>query len=173
MSELKNEILEEEQEEQDGVEVAVLDDTSAEMMMRRIKDANEEYDRMEAWYKTQLRRMKEKRDGVVGWAKGCLRQYFDLVPKHETKTQSSYETMSGKMVMKRLGPAFDVDDAVLVPWLKENGLEEFVKVKETVNWDALKKTVKVTGDAVVTEDGEIVPGITVTEREPDFQVVIK
>ena len=173
MSALEKEILEEEQEEQDGVEVAILDDTSAEMMMRRIKDAEAEYDRMEAWYKTQLRRMKEKRDGVVSWAKGCLRQYFDLVPKHETKTQSSYETPSGKMVLKQRGPAFDVDDDVTVPWLKANGLGEYVKVKETVNWDALKKVMKVTGDAVVTEDGEIVPGITVTEREPDFQVVTK
>ena len=170
MSELKNEILEEEEEVQD---VAVLDDASAEILMRRIKDADDEYGRMEAWYKTQLKRMKEKHDGVVAWAKGCLRQYFDLVPKHETKTQSSYQTPSGKMIMKQLGPTFDVDDAVLVPWLEENGLEEYIKVEKTANWAALKKVLNITGTTVATEDGEIVPGVTVTEREPDFQVVIK
>ena len=172
MSEWKKEIPEEEQEDQQE-EMMVLDDASAEILMRQIADADTEYDRMESWYKTQLKRCKERRDGIVSWAKGCLRAYFDLVPKKETKTQSSYQTLSGKMVLKRLGPAFDVDDAVTVPWLKENGLGDYVKVKESVNWEALKKAVNITGAAVTTEDGEIIPGITVTEREPEFTVVIK
>jgi len=169
MSELPREILEEEeQEEQD---VAILDDASAGMLMHRIKDANEEYDRMESWYKVQLKRMKEKRDATIAWAKGCLRSYFDLVPKKATKTQQSYQMMSGKLVLKQPGPEFDVNDDVVIPWLKANGLEQYIKTKETVNWVELKKVVKVAGTGVSTEDGEIVPGITVTEREPEFNAI--
>lgn len=170
MSEIAREILEEE-EEQEEQDIAVLDDASAGMMMRRIKDANEEYDRMESWYKTQLKRMKEKRDATIAWAKGCLRSYFDLVPKKTTKTQQSYQMMSGKLVMKHPGPEFDVDDEITVPWLKANGLEQFIKTKETVNWVELKKVLTVTPAGMTTEDGEIVPGITVTEREPEFTAV--
>ena len=167
MSELAREILEEE-EEQDEQEVAILDDASAGMMMRRIKDANEEYDRMESWYKAQMKRLREKRDATVAWAKGCLRAYFDLVPKKATKTQQSYQMMSGKLVMKQPGPEFDVNDEITVPWLKANGLEQFIKTKETVNWLELKKVLTVTPAGMATEDGEIVPGITGTEREPEF-----
>lgn len=169
MSEMPIEILEdEEQEEQD---VAILDDASAGMLMHRIKDANEEYDRMESWYKAQLKRMKEKRDATIAWAKGCLRSYFDLVPKKATKTQQSYQMMSGKLVLKQPGPEFDVDDEVVIPWLKANGLEQFIKTKETVSWVELKKVLTVTPTGMVTEDGEIVPGITVTEREPEFNAI--
>ena len=169
MSEMPIEILEdEEQEEQD---VAILDDASAGMLMHRIKDANEEYDRMETWYKTQLKRLREKRDNTIAWAKGCLRSYFDLVPKKATKTQQSYQMMSGKLVMRQPGPEFDVDDEITVPWLKANGLEQYIKTKETVNWIELKKVLTVTPGGMVTDDGEIVPGITVTEREPEFNAI--
>ena len=169
MSEMPRESLEdEEQEEQD---VAILDDASAGMLMHRIKDANEEYDRMEAWYMAQLNRMREKRDATITWAKGCLRAYFDLVPKKETKTQQSYQMMSGKLVLKQLGPEFDVDNDTVIPWLKANGLEQYIKTRETVNWAELKKALSVTATGMVTEDGEIVPGITVTEREPEFNAI--
>ncbi len=169
MSELRCETFEE--EDQEEREIAILDDASADMMVRRIKDAEGEYDRMESWYKQQLKRIREKRDATVAWAKGCLRAYFDLVPKKTTKTQQSYQTPSGKMLLKQPGPEFDVDDEIAVPWLKANGLERFIRTKETVNWVELKKTVTVTGAGVATEDGEVIPGIKVTEREPEFNVI--
>ena len=155
---------EEEQEEKD---IAVLDDASAEMLMHRIKEANDEYDRMESWYKTQLKRMKEKRDATVAWAEGCLRGYFEMVPKKETKTQQSYQLPSGKLVMKMPGPAFDHDDKTLIPWLKKNW-PEYVKIEESVDWKELKKQLKVSGTGMVTEDGEVVPGVKVTPKQPEF-----
>ncbi len=172
MSELAREILEEE-EEQDEQDVAILDDASAEILIRRIREANEEYERMEAWYKSQLKRMKEKRDNTVAWAEGCLRKYFDLVPKKESKTQQSYQLPGAKLVLKTRAPEYDVDDAVLIPWLKADGWQEFIRVKETADWAKLKPLLKVSGTGMVDDDGQVVPGITVTEREPEFQVVIK
>lgn len=172
MSELRSEILDEEQEEQ-VQELVVLDDASAEMLMHRIKEANDEYDRMEAWYKTQLKRMKEKRDTTIAWAEGCLRGYFEMVPKKETKTQQSYQLPSGKLVMKQNGPTFDVDDATVVPWLRANGMEQYIKTTESANWAELKKTLKVAGDGMATEDGEIIPGIKVTPKDPEFHAVTK
>ena len=75
------------------------------------------------------------------------------------------------MVLKHKNPIFDRDNAVLLPWLKANR-PELVKVEESPNWAELKKAVKVVGDCVVTDDGEMVPGVKVTEQEDDFDVEV-
>ena len=163
-----------EQEEQEELQfVAVLDDASAEMLLQRIKEADEQYERMESWYCHQLENAKEIRDRTVQWAETCLRGYFDMVPTKNAKTQKSYELPSGKLVLKAQQPEFSVQDEVLVPWLKERGLNDFVKVKESANWAELKKRVMVLEDTVTDADGEIIPGITVTPREPKFSVTVK
>ena len=164
----------EENELEDLEEVIVLDDASAEMLLQRIKEAEEQYERMEAWYTLQMSRAKQLRDRTVAWAEGSLRAYFDLVPTKNTKTQRTYELPGGKMVLKHQAPSFDQNDEKLVPWLKANR-PELVKVKESSNWAELKKelTISSDGTSVVTADGEIVPGVTVTQREDKFTVTVK
>lgn len=174
MSELRNELPEEELEEEEQ-EVAVLDDASAEMLLDRIRWADEQYARMEAWYAKQLEKAKAIHDRTVAWAERGLRSYLDVVPVKRTKTQISYELPGGKLVLKAQAPKFTPNDAELVPWLKQNGLTDLVKVKEEANWAELKKLLKEMPDGagVMTEDGEIVPGVKVEPREPKFTVTLK
>ena len=171
-------IIEEEIQEEDRDEletVAVLDDASAVMLLNKIREANEQYEKMEAWYAHQTAKAKEIRDRTVAWAELSLRGYFDMVPTKDSKTQRKYELPCGTLILKAQQPKYDVNDAELVPWLKANGGTEYIKVKESANWADLKKQVQLTpdGTAVATEDGEIIPGITVEEREPVFQVIVK
>lgn len=165
MSEALNEVIGE-----DLQDVAVFDDASAEYLLRRIKEANEQYDRMEAWYTAQLKKAAEIRDRTVAWAERGLRSYLDMVPVKRTKTQISYELPGGKLVLKQQQPKFDTKDEELVPWLKANRMTDMIQVKEEAKWGELKKTLKVSpdGKSMVTEDGEIVPGIRVEQREPKF-----
>lgn len=155
-------------------EVLCLDDMSAEMLLRQIDEANAECERMVSWYKTMIERVQAKRDNTVAWAENSLRGYFEMVPKKTTKTQQSYELPSGKLVLKAQEPAYEQDDNDLLPWLKKS-LPEFVKVKESADWVNLKKQLKVSpdGKGMITADGEVVPGIKVTEREPKFTVTLK
>ena len=154
-------------------EVAVLDDASAEYMLRRIREAEEQYEKMEAWYENQKAKAKAVRDRTVTWAEMNLRSYFDMVPTKNSKTQRSYELPGGKMVLKEQQPKYDQQDELLVPWLKKNGMSEMVKTVETSDWAELKKHLKPGPDGtMVTEDGEIVPGVTATPREPKFTVTI-
>ena len=176
MSELAK-ILEEEEleEEQEDEEVAVLDDASAEMLLDRIEWANRQYEKTEAWYAKQLEKAAAKRDRIVAWSERGLRSYFEMIPdsvKKKAKTQISYELQGGKLVMKNQQPKYDTDDGKLVPWLKQNGLVGLINVKETANWAELKKMLKESpdGTAMVTDDGELVPGVTVEQRLPKFEV---
>ena len=161
-------------DEEDLQEVAIFDDDSAEYMLRRIREATEQYERMEAWYTHQLEKCREVRDRTVAWAENNLRGYLDMVPAKATKTQRSYELPGGKLVLKHQAPKFETKDEELVPWLKANR-PELVKIKESSDWENLKKELKISpeGTSMVTEDGEIVPGITVTPREDKFTVTIK
>lgn len=177
MSEARLPVEEAENREDDELqEVACFDDASAEYLLRRIREANDQYEKMEAWYTFQLNKAKEIRDRTVTWAELSLRTYFDMVPAKKAKTQASYELPSGKLVLKIQEPEFEkTDEAATVAWLKKSGNQSFIKVKETANWAEMKKGMKVqvNGDTVCTEDGEVIPGMKATAREPKFTVTLK
>ena len=166
--------IETDEELDDLQEVAILDDASAEMVLQQVRRAEEQYKKMEAWYDFQKSKAREIYENTMAWAEGCLRGYMDMVPTKNTKTQRKYELPSGTLMLKRQEPTFEQQDAELLPWLKKNH-PDLVKVKESSNWAELKKLLKVTpdGTGMATEDGEIVPGITVTQREAKFVITVK
>jgi len=165
-------------------DVVVLDDASAEMVLRHLKDAEDQYDRMKAWYDTQTNKLKDIRDRTRTWAENCLRPYMDMVPTTGKKIRS-YDMPGGTLKLSRQDPEYKPVNEDLVPWLKKNGLGDFIKVTEEAKWGDLKETLKddkkhvrtMTDENgvihVVTADGEIVPGVTVTEREDKFSISLK
>lgn len=185
MSELAKIEAMEAQEAEDNAdlqEVAVLDDASADMIMKQLKAAEEQYDRMAAWYDAQKKKLKDIRDRTRIWAEACLRPYMDMVPTTGKKILS-YDMPGGTLKLAQQDPEYEVSDAELVPWLEANGYEGFVETKKTARWGEFKKILKdekismtETGDGgliLVTEDGEIVPGITITARGAKFTIKCK
>ena len=182
MSEARKIDLDEEQEELQ--DVAVLDDASAEMILRQLKQAEDQYDRMKAWYDAQTQKLKDIRDRTRTWAEACLRPYFDMVPTTGKKIQT-YEMPGGTLKLSKQDPEYKVTDAELVPWLKANKLEKFVEVKEEARWGDFKEKLKDEKKKirtipaedgtlqVVTEDGEIIPGIKAVPREDKFTIKCK
>ena len=181
MSELlKDDFLEEEEQ----LTFVVDDDQKAEWCMEKIREAEAEKERWKTFYADRLDKICKAEDAKIERMKFFLEQYFRTVPHKQTKTQESYALPSGKLTVKQKGPQYDVDDSVLVPWLKENGYDEYVKTKETANWAELKKIVEVCDyehDGVEEkavgifqgDNGFIVPGVSVTFRDPEFQVEVK
>lgn len=166
-------------------EVLVLDDASAEMVLRQLKAAEDQYDRMKAWYDHQISNLKDIRDRTRVWAEACLRPYMDMVPKTGKKIQS-YDMPGGTLKLAKQDPEYEVNDAELVPWLEANGMANFIAVKKEARWGDFKDTLKdaktkqictVTAEdgtlRVVTKDGEIIPGITATVRGDKFSVKCK
>lgn len=155
-------------------EYGALTDIDAEHFLRVIREANSEFDRMQSWYLAKIEEAQAARDERVRYAESALRVFFESVPAKETKTQKSYELPGGKLVLKRQEPKFETHDETLVPWLKANK-PEFVKMKVYSDWAGLKKELKLAPDGVtlVTEDGEVVPGIDVTPRDDKFVVTVK
>lgn len=160
-------------EEQEAPGFVVTDDQKAEWCIRKIQEAQKDKDFWKRHYAAQYAAIEETADATISYMEGLLKDYFRSVPHKVTKTQENYALPSGKLVCKHQEPEFERQDDKLLDWLKKSGKQEFVKVTESVDWAGLKKTVSVVGTQMATEDGEVIPGITVIPREDVFKVEVK
>jgi len=158
-------------EEEAGFQVD--DDQKAEWCIRKIQEAKKEMMDWIDFYVAQTDKVKDKCERRIQFFEYKLMQYFGSVPHKQTKTQESYQLPSGKLVLKKQAPDFERDDELILAWLKANDEDQYVKTKETIDWSELKKTLTIVGEQVAGETGEIIPGITVTERPDKFVVEVK
>ena len=179
-----SELMQEKQEIRERFTVD--NDMKAEWCLSKIRNVRKEKDREIAelqrqmqFYKDQIDLVTQKANDDEDFFKSMLFPYFaerqEAGFTKETKTQISYKTPSGVLKIKHQNPEYnykDNQDQTIV-WLKKNDLAQFVKVKEEVDWAELKKTVKIVGDGVATKDGEMIPGIKVTEKDDVFEVEVK
>jgi len=123
---------------------------------------------LEEW----LLKEKAKHDKTEGFFTAKLHEYFETAPKNKTKTQETLKLPSGTLRLKYPGPDFVRDDDRLLQWLKERNLQEYIKVKESVEWGNLKKATKTFENVVIDENGEIIEGIKVVPKPPVFEVEV-
>ena len=147
-------------------------DAKAEWALSKIKEARADRDAWVAWYESKIKEIKEQTDFNTMNLERMLAEYFNNVPHRKTKTQESYSLPGGKLILKTQNPEYKRDDKTVIEWLKKNGQDQFVKVKEELAWSDLKAATGVLGSNIVDENGEIVPGIEVIERDPKFVVEV-
>ena len=148
------------------------DDQKAEWCLLQIKRANEEKERWKAHYKAALDSVNANCDATIANMEHYLFEYFKTVPHKVTKTEENYALPSGKIMLKAQDTSYEYNEAEVIAWLKEHG-KGFIKTKESLDWDGLKKTLTVVGDTVADDDAQIISCIKATEREPIFKVQIK
>lgn len=144
------------------------------------KRETEELERQMRFYQDQMELVKAQADDEVAFFEGMLQGYFasrvDAGFAKKAKTKVSYKLPTGELVLKHREPEYDykTDKDKAIAFLKESGLQKYVRVKEEVAWTDLKAACNITGDGVaLKETGEIIPGIKVNEREDEFVVEVK
>lgn len=149
-------------------------DTDAKAMwaLDKIREARADCERWVKWYAEQSKAIKEQTDFDTGNLERMLADYFATVPHKRTKTQESYTLPGGKLVLKKQNPEYKRDDAKVIAWAKANGFGQYVKTKEELDWAGLKAVTEAFNGTLVTEDGEVVPGIEVVDREEKFVVEV-
>lgn len=151
----------------------VTDDRKAEWCLKKIREAKAEKDFWKRYYDAQYKAIEEAADTTIANMEFLLQGYFESVPHKVTDTQENYKLPSGKLVLKRQEPEYDRNDEAVIEWLEENQKSEYVKVKKSLDWAGLKKTLTVVGDRLADSEGEIVPGINVVARPDVFKVEVK
>ena len=108
----------------------------------------------------QEKKIAENRGSYFKWK---LQEY--LQERRQSNPNYAIKTTKGK-VNVTTPTVWNYDDKKLLEFLKTNELPEFIRIKEEINKVDLKKAVQVTdsGD-VVTQDGEIIEGVKVTNNE--------
>ena len=163
-----SEVLNNNQEAEEIVEVrsAIEAKWQFEQRKRIINDRDE----LIAYYEDQIAKVKADADYKIGFIDRALFAFFQTVEHKKTKTQESWSIPAGKLVLKKQAPEYKRDDKTVIEWLKNNNASQFVKVEEKLDWAGLKSETTVVGNTIVNQDGEIIPGVEVIEREPKFSV---
>lgn len=163
------------QDEQESARGFVIDSLAkAEWAMRKI-----------SWY---LRKTKEVQElaskriaQVQAWADKQEEEYDRQIAVFEAMLQPwamreldgakkrSIKLPQGTLGFRKAQPRFEQDEKALLPWVKESSPEHLV-IRETVNWNELKKLLTVAGELAMTPDGEVVPGVKVEQLPDTFYV---
>lgn len=156
--------------EESSVLEPITNDLDADEALQAIREAQDKIAKMKEWYAHAMDLIEQQQNQIIENETERLRAYFGVVPHHVTKTQESYTLPSGKLMIKDQQPEFDRDDEKLIEWCEHN-CEKSIKIKKTVDWAGLKAGLIFKGDkAVFKKTGEVVPGITVIERDPIFAI---
>ena len=115
-----------------------------------------------------------KRDNEIQFIKDQLRHFFNSVERKQTKTQESYNLLSGRLVMKK--PTYKIahDDVKLLEWAEQNG-QHYVEVKQVskLNWADMKKDLVISNGLIlnkVTGESLEAIGLTIEEVAESFEV---
>lgn len=153
-------------------------DDRAEWALGKIKEAQEERDRLLALVEEKKHQLEQRQEEILkrydsdtGYLLGLLDEYMTTVKVKKTKTQDTYQLLSGKLVRKYGGVTYKRDDAALVKWLEDNGHKDLVNVTVTPKWGEFKKLLQAEGPVVtIAETGEVVDGIVAYEAPVTFDI---
>lgn len=153
-------------------------DLSADWAVRKIKEEQEEYFRLNKLAHDQIAEInmkiedaERKMERRTSYLKYRLSQYFQTVPHKETKTQEQYKLLSGALVYTKPKQSLEKEDEGLLAYLKGSGFSDYVKTEEKPMWGEFKKILTVIdGKAVNTLTGETVDAVKVVEKEGTFEV---
>jgi hypothetical protein len=127
--------------------------------------AQKEIERIKTWEQQEISSLNNSKE----FFEGLLTEYFAREREKDPKFKIS--TPYGKVSARKQQPKWNYDDEKLVNWLLQND-KELVRTKYEPDKNGIKKKYKVIGTNVVTEDGEIVEGITVEERPEKIEIKV-
>lgn len=154
-------------------EFVIDNDSKAEWALKKIKEAQDEHDRLlalvveeEQLLQTKKEQIDKRLDSDTAYLRSLLMAYMESVKCKETQTQKSYQLLTGKLIRKKGTIDYIRDEDKLLEWTKQNK-PDLVKTKYSVDWSTLKKSLTVTPKGeVITDEGELLDCIT-TEIKPD------
>lgn len=131
--------------------------------------ARAEIERINKWLESETEELQRDIDFFTG----LLEEYHREQLAKDSKAKT-IKLPYGVLKMRKQQPQYQRDDVAIKEWAAKNRPDVLVPQEPKLDWAALKKSLQITGgQAIDPETGEVVPGITVIEREPKFSVEVK
>lgn len=147
-------------------------DDQANWCLEKISEAKMEIMDARAFYDAKKRQLDQWLENTIApYNRDC--EHFEALLAgyaEEALAGKKKRTISlpgGKFGFRKVPAKIDRDETALLEFA-ETSAPEFIKVKKSVDWAGLKKSCKTDGGHMVTLDGEIVPGVIVTEQPDKF-----
>ncbi|MDF1510530.1 host-nuclease inhibitor Gam family protein [Robertmurraya sp. DFI.2.37] len=187
MKPLETVLTEIEEQEQEVVyqPFRVTDLETAAEASRRIAYFDEKQKEIDSIIETQIAPFLAKIEKIKEWGVEAKKEFVEKqqfysdqlefylreeVAKQVEAGKKPKKTISlphGKISLKKQQPEFVKNDEELFSYAKSTG---FIKVKESTDWVELKKKCSVYDGKLIDENGEVVPGVTVVERNEKFEI---
>lgn len=155
----------------------ITDDSTAEWALKKIIEAKKERQRLLDLVDAEKQNLDIKKEQInkryetdTGFLLSKLNTYLDTVDRKKTKTQETYQLLSGKLVRKFAKQKLVPDKEALLEWCKQNA-PEYVKHTEEAMWGEVKGKFSIIDGAVICSDtGELVSCVGVEETPTTFDV---
>jgi hypothetical protein len=155
-------------------QLIIVNDIGAEKALVELKKYVEDKERLIDICNEMINEYKQRIEGLNNdieerskFVKHMLHSYMETVEVKETKTQLSYQLPSGKLIYKKGTQTLQKDDSKLVNVIDE----QYIKTTKTIDWANYKQRLVIHDDKVIdTHTGEVVDGVTVVEKDGEFQI---
>ncbi len=153
------------------------DDSTAEWALKKVLEARKERDRLLSLIDAERAELDRKQEKIEkryesdsSYLLFKLSSYLDKVDRKKTKTQETYQLLSGKLVRKFAKQKLVPDKPALLEWCRQNA-PDCVKHTEEAAWSEVKEKFVIVGDTVLcSETGECVSCVRVEETPATFDV---
>lgn len=141
-------------------------DAVADKQIERLKM---EIERLEHWQEEAKKEYVEREDFYKHRLERYMREEVRKMQENGKKPKKTIKLPYGIIKLVKQQPEYQRNENDLLEYAESKG---FVRVKKDVDWAAIKNKAKVFGDKLIDADGELIPGVTVVDREDKFTVEV-
>ena len=164
--------------EEDGT-LLVKNNSDADFYLRQINKLKEQKEEINKFVDQELERQmrlyqqyREDRmrplDNQIAFYEEALRTF--AMNEYAETNKKTIKLPNGTLSIRKQPPKYIYNDEQVLSFLKENNLNDYIRVKEEVNKKDLKKAAKITNNNQMMIDGKEVPGVVVVPQDDKFEV---
>ena len=164
--------------EEDGT-LLVKNNSDADFYLRQINKLKEQKEEINKFVDQELERQmrlyqqyREDRmrplDNQIAFYEEALRTF--AMNEYAETNKKTIKLPNGTLSIRKQPPKYIYNDEEVLSFLKENNLNDYIRVKEEVNKKDLKKATQINNNNQMMIDGKEVPGVVVVPQDDKFEV---
>lgn len=127
-------------------------------------------EKIKLWQEQEKEKYAKKQAFYENRLECYMRQDVEEQMKKGHKPKKVMKLPYGTVKLIKQQPEYNRNEEELKEYAKAQG---FIKVSESVDWSSIKNKCQVVGDKLIDPNGQIVPGVTVIERDDKFSLVLE
>ena len=164
--------------EEDGT-LLVKNNSDADFYLRQINKLKEQKEEINKFVDQELERQmrlyqqyREDRmrplDNQIAFYEEALKTF--AMNEYAETNKKTIKLPNGTLSIRKQPPKYIYNDEEVLSFLKENNLNDYIRVKEEVNKKDLKKATQVNNNNQMIIDGKEIPGVVVVPQDDKFEV---